>query len=243
MQSLSRLLNALTIVRDAELRRIRNIIRATAQSTADNATGDAIYRDRLIRNPLALKLSFWENHFEWKALLTYPEIHGNILDFGCGTGHSDVLLARAGLQVHGIDLSPLGISIARNLRDQEPLAVQQLLSFAVSDVVSTAPPSKRYDAAWASHVFEHIADPAPILKSLCLWLKPGAHILISVPLGYAYDDPGHVHHFQNGNELAALLGSSIHILKINVDHQHSVIRALCKCSLREEKTSGETPGS
>lgn len=49
-----------------------------------------------------------------------------VLDVGCGTGVSTALLAGAGLEVEGIDLSPNMVSEARRLNQGLSLRVEQL---------------------------------------------------------------------------------------------------------------------
>jgi len=219
--------NLLKIHVDPELIAIRKIIRNSGRTDSISQECNKIFLQRLKKYPGALKLSFWENHFEWQAVSSYPEIHGRILDFGCGSGHSDIFLARNGYEIHGVDLSSIGIDIANFLRDKESFAVRQRLSFSLADIVS-AFPENPFDSAWSSHVFEHISDPVPILQGLKRWLKPGAHLLISVPLGYAFDDPGHVNHFANGEELRRFLGDTVTVSRIDISMEFQVIRALCR---------------
>jgi len=189
---------------------------------------DQIFINRLKTQPKALTMAFWEKHFEWKELVRYPSICGSVLDFGCGSGHSDVLLARHGMTIHGIDLSPIGIAIADYFRGRENPSVQDRVSFSVGDVTQERPEGATlYDSAWSSHVFEHISDPAPIFRGLRNWLKPGARMLISVPLGTAYDDPGHVNHFYSAAELKSFLNSYIDVNTIDICQEYQVIRAVC----------------
>jgi 2-polyprenyl-3-methyl-5-hydroxy-6-metoxy-1,4-benzoquinol methylase len=172
-------------------------------------------------------MSFWKDHFEWKSVGAYPGISGTVLDFGCGSGHLDVMLARQGYRVHGVDMSAIGIRIAEYLKSKESAAVQAGLSFQLADVTRELPTGAPFDSAWSSHVFEHIADPGPVFEGLSRWLKRGASLLISVPLGRAYDDPGHVHHFDDGLQLRAHLSRYVEISRIDVSHEHQVIRAVC----------------
>ena len=223
--------NRIMALFDSEIRDVSRIIRtAPAGFIEGDATlkeCDRLFVRRLDDNPKALKLSFWEDHFEWKALKEYPEIKGRLLDFGCGSGHSDIFLARNGMAVHGIDMSSLGIAIANHLRSREDSAVRDRLSFSLVDVTRDFSPKELFDAGWASHVFEHIAEPGPILKGLSRWLKPEACLLASVPLGHAYDDPDHVNHFPDAEHFAVYLQRYVHISRIDVCDEFKVLRALC----------------
>lgn len=212
---------------DPEIVAVRRIIRGACGAGMSTHECDDIFVQRLKKYPGALKLSFWENHFEWQAVSEYPEIHGRILDFGCGSGHSDIFLARNGYEIHGVDLSSIGIDIANHLRGQESIEVQQRLSFSLANIVTDSP-KVPFDSAWASHVFEHIPDPSQILKGLQNWLRPGAYMLLSVPLGYAYDDPGHINHFADGEELKRFLGDTVTVTRLDISKEFQVIRALCR---------------
>lgn len=213
---------------DPETRAVGRIIRDAGVSDPATRECDEVFRQRLLSYPESLKMSFWAEHFEWKSLSDYPEIKGSILDFGCGSGHSDIFLARNGYTIHGVDLSPIGIGIASYLRGRESIAVQERLGFSVADVTVALPESGPYDAIWSSHVFEHISDPLPVLGGLRHWARPGAHLLVSVPYGDAYDDPAHVNHFYSPQELSDYLAGHVETLRIDVVSQHNVLRALCR---------------
>lgn len=230
-QRLRQLKYAFKMRLDPELRAIRTIILNRRQKVINSAAEggcDQVFIERLRVYPKALKLAFWKKHFEWRGLLDYPEISGRILDFGCGSGHSDIFLARQGYLIHGVDLSGIGIDIANYLRDREPVNIRQRLVFQQVDITNEMPQDNLCDAAWASHVFEHIADPGPILAGLRRWLKPGAYLLISVPLGRAYDDPSHVNHYDSPEELRIALEKYILVERVDCNQQYQVLRALCR---------------
>jgi 2-polyprenyl-3-methyl-5-hydroxy-6-metoxy-1,4-benzoquinol methylase len=219
--------NLLKIKLDREVAAIARMISSAGGTEPAAQECNDIFIQRLKKNPGTLKLSFWENHFEWQALRDYPEINGRVLDFGCGSGHSDIFLARNGYEIHGVDLSNIGIAIANYLYANEELAVRQRLSFSCANIV-TDHSVRLFDSAWSSHVFEHIIDPAPILKGLKNWLKPGAYLLISVPLAYAYDDLGHVNHFADGEALVKFIGDTVTVTRVDSSQEFQVIRALCR---------------
>jgi 2-polyprenyl-3-methyl-5-hydroxy-6-metoxy-1,4-benzoquinol methylase len=224
--------NMMRVYLDPELRVVRRIIQAEEKRAAfvDEFTQESneVFLKRLDVFPQAFKMSFWENHFELKSFYDFPEINGRMLDFGCGSGHLDVMLARSGRTVLGIDLSPIGIVVANYFKDKEDGLVQARVGFTVADVTKDGPADDLFDSAWSAHVFEHIADPAPVLLGLRNWLKPGAYLLISVPLGNAYDDPGHVNHFYDAHQLEAYLNGYVKVERIDISDEYKVIRALCQ---------------
>ena len=70
-----------------------------------------------------------------------------LLDAGCGTGRHAAELARRGYVVHGIDLSPELIDVARQASDGERVSV----SFAIGDIECCQPiDSMRFSAAACS---------------------------------------------------------------------------------------------
>lgn len=223
--------NRLLVWTDPEVRAIAKVIReVSAHGSADPASAecDKVFQERLKVFPAALKMEFWERHFELDGLQLFPEIGGRLLDFGCGSGHLDVGLARRGYTVYGIDLSRVGIAIADLLRLLESEEIRSRLSFALVNVVSAVPEGPLFDSCWSAHVFEHIADPGPVLNGLRRWVKPDGYLLVSVPFGNAYDDPGHVNHFYSEEELEAFLKRHVEVSRVLVDQKHQVLRALCR---------------
>ena len=215
---------------DAELSTVRKVIadysRIKHQATPDEALNDGIFTHRLNYYPKSLKMNFWESHFEWQALMNYAKPGESILDFGCGSGHSDILLARNGFTVHGVDLSGLAIRIANKLLESEREEVRNRLSFSKTDVLEHLPPNdKKYDVIWASHVFEHLVEAESLISKLLLWLKPGGQFYISVPFGDAYSDPGHIQKFFSVDELSMFLGPELMLKSFEHNKKHDVLRA------------------
>jgi len=75
-----------------------------------------------------------------------------VLDAGCGTGRYSRELARRGYMVHGMDLSPKLIEVAKGTAGDRTGGV----SFAVADI--TVPPTARYDAILCRGVLNDIID-------------------------------------------------------------------------------------
>jgi SAM-dependent methyltransferase len=76
----------------------------------------------------------------------------DVLDAGCGTGRYSRELARRGYIVHGVDLSPALIEVAKGTAGDRTGGV----SFAVADILT--PPTARYAAILCRGVLNDIID-------------------------------------------------------------------------------------
>jgi SAM-dependent methyltransferase len=94
-----------------------------------------------------------------------------ILDAGCGTGQMTKRLGAIGL-AFGLDSAPEAIAFARS-RGVERLAQGSI----------TAPPfaNGAFDCVLALDVIEHVDDDFGILTSLFQILRPGGHLIVTVP--------------------------------------------------------------
>jgi SAM-dependent methyltransferase len=75
-----------------------------------------------------------------------------ILDAGCGTGRYSIELARRGYVVHGVDLSPELVGIAR----QSSSAQTRSVTFAVEDILTLA--AEQYDGILCRGVLNDLID-------------------------------------------------------------------------------------
>jgi SAM-dependent methyltransferase len=101
----------------------------------------------------------------------------DVLDAGCGSGRYSVELGRRGYIVHGVDLSPELIDVARASIGGGPKSV----SFAVGDILSM--PAKRYDAVLCRGVLNDIldeADRAAAFDAFARALRPGGVLILDV---------------------------------------------------------------
>ena len=94
-----------------------------------------------------------------------------ILDAGCGTGQMTKQLEDIGEAV-GMDSAPEAIAYARSR------GVERLVRGSI-----TAPPfaEQSFDCVLALDVIEHVDDDMGILTSLYRVIKPGGHLIITVP--------------------------------------------------------------
>ena len=167
---------------------------------------------------------FWSKHFEYLDLLeSYPEISGHMIDFGCGSGHSDICLAFKDRKIHGIDNSRTAIVIANYLKSLQAHEIQDSVSFECLYLDKTVEEAE-YDSAWSSHCFEHIEDPTDAFEGLKRLTKPAAKMLISVPFKEHYNHPTHVHWWYSEKEFEDYLSKWVKVL--DVKRKNTVLRAL-----------------
>jgi len=125
-----------------------------------------------------------ENHHWWfcgrrrivrqlLAEIAPPQTGRRVVDVGCGTGANIASLADA-YACHGIDPSAEGIALART---RFP-AVQFTCGLAPD---AFGPKEREADVMLAMDVMEHVPDDFLFASSLLGPLKPGGHLVITVP--------------------------------------------------------------
>ncbi len=94
-----------------------------------------------------------------------------IVDVGCGTGATAVQLQRYGM-VLAVDISPLALSWSRQ-RGLEALllAAAERLPLLTESV----------DVIVATDILEHLDDDVAVLREFHRVLKPGGHVVVTVP--------------------------------------------------------------
>jgi SAM-dependent methyltransferase len=109
----------------------------------------------------------------WAELLLplIPETPAKVVDLGCGTGSLAVLLAEAGHDVCGIDLSDRMLDVARNK------ATGLNIDFRQGDAAD--PPSTRtYDVVLVRHVLWAMPDPKAALRKWVRLLNPRGRLIL-----------------------------------------------------------------
>ena len=121
---------------------------------------------------------------------------GQLLDYGCGTGHFLAAAKSAGWQVSGLEPNARARAEASE-RLGQPVGQESLASFQPGT----------FDAITLWHVLEHVHLLNETLAQLTALLKPDGVLLIAVPniesldaqhyreLWAAYDVPRHLYHF------------------------------------------------
>ena len=93
---------------------------------------------------------------------------GRFLDFGCGGGYLLRNAIARGWRATGYDVGARAIASCR------------AQGLPVTDDLASLP-DRAFDAIYLSHVFEHVAEPGPLVEGLRRLLAPGGRVLIEVP--------------------------------------------------------------
>jgi ubiquinone/menaquinone biosynthesis C-methylase UbiE len=107
-----------------------------------------------------------------RLLLPFVPAESSVVDLGCGTGSLSVLLAEAGHDVHGLDLSEEMVKAAR------AKASSASVSFTTGDADRPPYPKASFDVVLARHVLWALPDPAAALREWVSLLKPDGVLLL-----------------------------------------------------------------
>lgn len=104
------------------------------------------------------------------------------LEIGCGAGDLSRILCDQGYRGIGMDFSPQAIEIAaKNLKDHIIARKYQLVLGNIMDNTSIAALDNGVDIALSMMVMEHVKDDQGFIRNIAKFVKPGGHILLSVP--------------------------------------------------------------
>ena len=116
--------------------------------------------------------------------LMADEAHGpRVLDVGCSEGILEVLLARRGLDVTGVEVNPDALDFARELLAREPDAVRARVRLVQGDFIEARPVTGLFDTVVLGEILEHLHDPVPLLDRSLEHLRPGGRLVITTPFG------------------------------------------------------------
>ncbi|AUG09284.1 methyltransferase domain-containing protein [Pseudomonas sp. S09G 359] len=106
-----------------------------------------------------------------------------VIDVGCSQGIIPVLLAREGHRVTGVDNNAKAIEEASDYLRAEPEHVQQKVGYVHADFMSLDTQGAEPDSIVISEVLEHLIHPHAFIEKAASMLKPGGHLIITVPFG------------------------------------------------------------
>jgi 2-polyprenyl-3-methyl-5-hydroxy-6-metoxy-1,4-benzoquinol methylase len=142
---------------------------------------DQAYQDQL--NDLAIAphmLRRYQNPVEgWDFRQVMAKELGDIrgkqvLDYGCGPGEESMYLASLGAIVTSIDISPVGIEVAKRRSDFNKLPIKAL----VADCLHSGLPSETFDAVHCLGVIHHVGLERGLAEVHRL-LKPGGRLVVA----------------------------------------------------------------
>ena len=107
----------------------------------------------------------------------------HVLDVGCSEGILEVLLARRGLDVTGVEVNPDALDFARELLDKELDDVRARARLVCGDIIETHPVTGLFDTVVLGEILEHLHDPVPLLDRSLEHLRPGGRVVITTPFG------------------------------------------------------------
>ena len=117
---------------------------------------------------------------ERREMLAFiPEQASIALEVGCGTGAFAAHLKTV-RQEAGTPLEVWGVEMDAAAAGQAALSLDKVLQGDVASVLSDLP-AGYFDVIILNDVIEHILEPESLLKSLRPLLKPGGHLVASIP--------------------------------------------------------------
>jgi SAM-dependent methyltransferase len=111
------------------------------------------------------------------ALAKVGELHGRVLDAGCGTGEHAIMAAKLGLDTTGIDISPKAIRIAEQKAGEQAAAVH----FRVWSALRLSELGETFDTVLDSGLFHCFDDQdrAAYVASLKAVTAPGSRCFLA----------------------------------------------------------------
>jgi demethylmenaquinone methyltransferase / 2-methoxy-6-polyprenyl-1,4-benzoquinol methylase len=114
-----------------------------------------------------------EKHYSWMLKLVEPTPGAHLLDVACGQGALLKLAAAAGMQIAGIDVSPVAVEKAR---EACPYG-----SIVVGDAEHLPWPDQTFDYVFNRGSLEHFVDPAQGAREMARVLKPSGKACVMLP--------------------------------------------------------------
>jgi len=135
------------------------------------------------------------NGIETKRISWFiTRLAGKILDIGCADGIVELLAARKGFEIVGIDIVAECIEKAKEAVNKEPLEIQKKISLFQAWSEELPFSNYSFDTIIMAETLEHVADPFRTLEECHRVLANGGQILISVPNGNCCF-PSHFRHY------------------------------------------------
>ena len=157
----------------------------THQHSTDEG-GAGLVRDRV--SQVYLGMMDWgatgarlRRRIDWMA----DEARGpRVLDVGCSEGILEVLLARRGIAVTGVDINADALDFARGLLAEEPDEVRERVELVHGTAEEARLSPGSFDTVVLGETLEHVHDPEALLDQSLGPLREGGQVVITTPFGY-----------------------------------------------------------
>lgn len=160
-------------------------INRSSQAYFEQAENREFWLNRPFSDPASAPRVLWRFNLLVSALRPGP--HDRILDFGCGTGWTSILLARMGAEVVGMDIAPAALAIASEAADHDLRPSQRgRLTFAAYGGGAIEAHAGSFDAVVVNDAFHHFPNPKQLLAEFHRVLGPHGVFGFSEPgIGHA----------------------------------------------------------
>lgn len=133
------------------------------------------FAEDLSINPVMMR-KYADPKYEWdmrekSAILLGPVAGKRLLDYGCGMGEETIYFAKLGAQVTSIDISPVGVELAR--RRAEYNGLSHLVDASVRDATQTGFLDESFDLVHGLGIVHHLGAEISF-RELHRIMKPGA---------------------------------------------------------------------
>lgn len=150
-------------------------LRRLQQVLAARESGSRAFFDRLADHWDALRREYFGDGFAFQAMIGLLPTEWTVADVGCGTGYLLPTLAGQFKRVLAVDPAP---SMLERARQRIAPKGCENVEFRVGNLEQLPLRSGEVNAAIASLVLHHTADPAAGIKELARVLTPGGALLV-----------------------------------------------------------------
>jgi 2-polyprenyl-3-methyl-5-hydroxy-6-metoxy-1,4-benzoquinol methylase len=137
---------------------------------------------KIENNSVLIKYTKWHEQLFFNLKFPTKMFNkSNVIDFGCGTGEVDVVLARYGAKVNAFDYNDKSINRANYLKKKFKLT--KSLIFKTEDINKVKIKKNAYDIAFSAGVIAHVKNPRLMFENMCKVTKVDGYLI----LGYIED--------------------------------------------------------
>ncbi len=124
-------------------------------------------------------------YFKWIIISIVGDVKNKtVLEAGCGTSESLVLLSKHAKKVYGVDLSKDAIKISETHFKEKRIRPEKY-ELKLGDINNIPYPDNMFDIVFNAGVIEHFTDLKPI-KEMIRITKPEGRVVILVPASGLY---------------------------------------------------------